>query len=217
MPQHNFEDFIFMETATWFSATSRTRVLFYLCLLRLTSVRTQVLLNSCLCWGTCLLGIFSLGFVSIATHSSVARGGGGAPAPHWPVKYAKSRVFGAFEADFWWKNENSPPKEIGCRSCEVDVVIRPEKSFEFWPENPSQFRWRPFFIRDYLFWAEKAFEFPILAEISVSILRINRINRVILIQEQWKFGSRSFAVFSLFQKSPPLFQILATHLTTHVI
>ena len=28
-------------------------------------------------------------------------GGGGARAPHWPVKYAKSHVFGAFEADFW--------------------------------------------------------------------------------------------------------------------
>ena len=29
------------------------------------------------------------------------------------------------------KKENSPPpKEIRCRSCEVDVVIRPEKAFE---------------------------------------------------------------------------------------
>ena len=33
--------------------------------------------------------------------SGVARGGGGARAPpHWFVKYAKSHVFGAFEADF---------------------------------------------------------------------------------------------------------------------
>ena len=32
--------------------------------------------------------------------SSVARGGGLEP-PHWLVKYAKSHVFGAFEADFW--------------------------------------------------------------------------------------------------------------------
>ena len=32
-----------------------------------------------------------------------------------------------------------------------------------------------------------------------------RINRVILIREQWKFGSRSLAVVSLFQKSPPSF------------
>ena len=33
-----------------------------------------------------------------------------------------------------------------------------------------------------------------------------------LIQEQSKFGSRSFALFSLFHKSSPLFQILATRL-----
>ena len=35
--------------------------------------------------------------------SSVARGGGrgGLEPPHWPMKYAKSHVFGAFEADFW--------------------------------------------------------------------------------------------------------------------
>ena len=38
---------------------------------------------------------------SIVTTSSVARGGaGGARAPHWLVKYAKSHVFCAFEADF---------------------------------------------------------------------------------------------------------------------
>ena len=44
--------------------------------------------------------------------------------------------------------------------------------------------------------------------------RLNfRANRVKLIQEQWKFGSRSFALSSLFQKSPPpLFLILATRL-----
>ena len=36
--------------------------------------------------------------------------------------------------------------------------------------------------------------------------RLNfRANRVKLIQEQWKFGSRSFAHFSLFQNSPPPF------------
>ena len=35
------------------------------------------------------------------TCSSVARGGaGGLEPPHWLVKYAKSHVFCAFEADF---------------------------------------------------------------------------------------------------------------------
>ena len=97
--------------------------------------------------------------------------------------------------------------------------------------------WRPPW-----FWAEKTFEFPISAVKSVSILvkafffffgdhlnlggknlwiselsekfRLNfRTNRVKLIQEQWKFGSRLFALFSLFQNSPPPpFQILATRL-----
>ena len=34
---------------------------------------------------------------------------------------------------FGEKMKTAPPpiKEIGCRSCEVDVVIRPEKAFEF--------------------------------------------------------------------------------------
>ena len=39
--------------------------------------------------------------LSIAISSSVARGGGSSPLPHWRVKYAKSHVLGAFEADFW--------------------------------------------------------------------------------------------------------------------
>ena len=45
------------------------------------------------------------------TSSSVVRGGrGGLEPPHWLVKYAKSHVFVAFEADFWLKIENSPPQ-----------------------------------------------------------------------------------------------------------
>ena len=48
---------------------------------------------------------------NISTASSVARGGrgGGSSPPHWLVKYAKSHVFCAFEADFLRKMENSPP------------------------------------------------------------------------------------------------------------
>ena len=35
-------------------------------------------------------------------------------------------------AIFGEKIKTTPtPKEIGCRSCEVDVVIRPENAFEF--------------------------------------------------------------------------------------
>ena len=152
--------------------------------------------------------------------SSVARGGGegGSSLPHWLVKNAKSHVFGAFEAEFWWKIENSPPKG----------------------------NWVPKLWSTYRDSAEKASEFPISVEKSVSIsvktffffgdhlllggknvwiselsekFPLNfRTNRVILIQEQWKFWSRSFALFSLFQKSPPsLFQILATRLLNAAI
>ena len=45
--------------------------------------------------------------VSWLPSSSV--GGGGLEPPHWLVKYAKTHVFCAFEADFLWKMENSPP------------------------------------------------------------------------------------------------------------
>ena len=44
---------------------------------------------------------YILGEDLTAESSSVARGAGGAQDSHWPVKYAKSHVFGAFEADFW--------------------------------------------------------------------------------------------------------------------
>ena len=46
--------------------------------------------------------------------SSVARGGG-------RVKYSKSHVFNAFEADFLWKIENSPPHK----------KTAPPETFEF--------------------------------------------------------------------------------------
>ena len=105
--------------------------------------------------------------------SCVARGeaeGARAP-PHWLVKYAKSHVFGAFKADFWWKIENSPPpKEIGCRSCEVHVVILPEKAFKFpiSAEKAVSILVKTFFLTT-CFWAVKTLEFPIWAEKSVSI------------------------------------------------
>ena len=40
-------------------------------------------------------------------YSGVARGRGPEKYANWPEKYAKY-VFGAFEADFWSKIENSP-------------------------------------------------------------------------------------------------------------
>ena len=84
-------------------------------------------------------------------------------------------------------------------------------NFRFRPKNQSQIRWRPSFFFFFFFWRPPDFGRKKLSE----KFRINfRTNRAKLIQEQWKFGSRSFAHFLLFQNSPPppLFQILATRL-----
>ena len=80
-------------------------------------------------------------FYLILEQVSVAWPGGGLEPPHWIVKYAKSHVFGAFEADILWKIENSPP--IG----KQPPLIR--LNFRFRPKTQSQFRWRPFF---FFFW-----------------------------------------------------------------
>ena len=69
-----------------------------------------------------------------------------------------------------------------------------------------KFRWRPFFFLfffgDHLFLGWKNVW---ISELSEKFPLNFRTNRVKLIQEQWKFGSRSCALFSLFQKSPPPF------------
>ena len=63
-----------------------------------------------------------------------------------------------------------PPKEIGCRSCEVHVVILPEKAFKFpiSAEKAVSILMKTFFLTT-CFWAVKTLEFPIWAEKSVSI------------------------------------------------
>ena len=103
-----------------------------------------------------------------------SQGGGGARAPpHWPFKYAKSHVFGAFEAGFWWKNENSPPKGIWVpklwSSCR-DLASKTVWTSEFGRKIRLNFGEDLFFFSEITcFWAEKGFEFPILAEKSDSI------------------------------------------------
>ena len=67
-----------------------------------------------------------------------------------------------------------------------------------------------FFFGDHLILGGKNLWISELSE----TFRLNfRTNRLKLIQDRWKFESRSFAHFSLFQNSPPLFQILATRLS----
>ena len=87
--------------------------------------------------------------------SSVARGSvRGSSPPHWPKKYAKSHLFGAFEADFCSKNENSPLKVFKSRSCEGVAVIRQEELCEF-PITAEKSVSTFFFFGDHLFLGEK--------------------------------------------------------------
>ena len=53
--------------------------------------------------------------------------------------------------------KTAPPKEIGCRSCEVDVVIRYKKAFEFpiLAEKSVSISVKTFF---FIFWRPPVFE-----------------------------------------------------------
>ena len=159
--------------------------------------------------------------------SSEARGGGGGSSPPIGLWSMQNRTFlVVLRRVFCEKSKIAPPYE--------NSPPLKRLNFRFGRKNQSQNRWRPFFLETTWFWAEKSFEFRISAEKSVSIsvktfffffgdhlslggkndwifelsekFRINfRTNRVKLIQDQWKFGSRSSANFSLFQNSPPPF------------
>ena len=86
-------------------------------------------------------------------------------------------------------------------------------NFGFGPKNHSEFWRRPFFFcfffGDHLISGGKNVW---ISDLSETFRLKFRTNCLKLIQGQWKFESRSFAHFSLFQNSPPLFQILATRL-----
>ena len=76
-------------------------------------------------------------------------------------------------------------------------------NFGFRPKNHSEFWRRPFFF--FFFWRSRNFgrkkplNFRAFRDISSQFSD----NRLKLIQDPWKFESRSFAHFSLFQNSPP--------------
>ena len=84
-------------------------------------------------------------------------------------------------------------------------------NFGFRPKNHSEFWRRPFFLffGDHLILGGKNLW---ISDLSETFRLKFRTNHLKLIQGQWKFESTSFAHFSLFQNSPPLFQILATRL-----
>ena len=94
------------------------------------------------------------------------------------MKYAKSHVFGAFEADFLWKIENSPPSNVWIsdfgRKIRLnfgedlffffgDHLILGGKnlwSSDFGKKSDSFSAKTFFFLETTQFWAEKTFEFP---------------------------------------------------------
>ena len=83
-------------------------------------------------------------------------------------------------------------------------------NFGFRPKNHSEFWRRPFFFfGDQLILGGKNLW---ISDVSETFRLKFRTNRLKLIQGQWKFESTSYAHFSLFQNSPPLFKILATRL-----
>ena len=127
-----------------------------------------------------------------------------------------------------------PPKKFGCWSREVVAVIRPEKpfNFRFWPKNPSQFRWRPFFFwRTPVFGLKDRLNFrvrpksssqfrwrPFFFEITCfwaekplyfwfwpKYLCFVWFLIKILIQEQWNFGQGCLQLSHSFKKAPPPF------------
>ena len=139
----------------------------------------------------------NIDYRTIRETSSVARGGGGgggSSPPHWLVKYAKSHVFCAIEADFLWKKENSHPHTKRAPPQTFELVKLEKKSpwilakifffFFFWrspnfgrkkrfnfgfrPKNHSEFWRRPFFFGDHLILGGKNFEFPIFPRHFVS-------------------------------------------------
>ena len=85
-------------------------------------------------------------------------------------------------------SENSPPSNVRFSILAEKPVSKSVKTFFF------------FLFGDHLILGEKKLS---ISEVCEKFRLKFRANRVKLIQEQRKFGSRSFAHFSLFQNSPP--------------
>ena len=110
--------------------------------------------------------------------------------------------------------KTAPPKEIGCWSCEVQVVIRPEKASEFRisVEKSVSISVKTFF---FLFWRPPVFgrkkRFP------RNFLSIFGQTVWFWFKNNENSGQGCLHFSHSFKKAPPLFQILATHLDSTVI
>ena len=124
-------------------------------------------------------------------YSSVARGAGGGLEPPivlWSMQNCTFLVL--LRPIFCEKLKIAPPYE---NSPPSNVWIS-----EFGRKISLNFGEDLFFFGDHLNLGGKNLW---ISELSEKFRLDFRTNRVKLIQEQWKFGSRSFALFSLFQKS----------------
>ena len=102
---------------------------------------------------------------------------------------------------FFWKSPDFGQKKA------LNFGFRPKNHSEFWRRPFFFFFFFFFFFGDHLILGGKKLW---ISELSETFRLKFRTNRLKLIQDQWKFESRSFAHFSLFQNSPPLFKILRT-------
>ena len=144
--------------------------------------------------------------------SSVARGGGrgGGLSPSIGLLSTQNRTFLLlFRPIFGEKLKTAPPKEIGCRSREVDVVIRCEKVFEYAmlaekSDSISAF----FFWRPPVFERKKRLNFRAFQEIpsQFSDKPCETDSRTTRIRVKVVCTSLTIS------KKRPLFQILATRL-----
>ena len=171
----------------------------------------------------------------IVVSSSVARGGaGGARAPPIGLWSMQNRMFFVLLRPIFWEKEKiAPPirkqpplRRLNLRNwtknqsryrCRPFFFLfffffwrspdffgrKKPLNFGFRPKNHSQFWWRPFFFfGDHLILGGKNLWIYELSE----KFRLNfRTIRLKLLLDQWKFQSRSFAHFSVFQNSPPPF------------
>ena len=159
---------------------------------------------------------FKLEFAALVQSmaSSVARGAGGGgglepPIGLWSTQNCTFLVL--LRPIFGEKLNTAPPKEIGCQSSEVHVVIRPERAFEFpfSAEKSVSISVKTFFLETTCFWAEKTFEFP---KNSVSIFG-KTVWFWFKNNENSAQGRLHFSHFLKPPPPPPLFQILAMRLS----
>ena len=151
-------------------------------------------------------------------HSSVARGGGGAPAPLNSLKSMQNHTFlGLLRPIFAQKMKTAPSERIWWRGCEGVAVIRAEEAFKFpilaeksvsISVKTSSFFFF-FFLEITCFWAEKPFQFPISAEksVSISVKPFESDSKAMKIRVK--------VAYSCLTLSNPPFQILATRLFHH--